>query len=160
MVQLGPSSARDVGPSRRNKLCSRGRISPEIITSLYIVPRNFTRILLEILSFPAAAAAAARPRKRYTYMYTFLDRFTRSFHPPLPSPPSLSLQDLSFLGFSGCRDTQHHAADDKREGGLYVCPAERHRRDTVRRLRESNPRKQVRTNVTNGIRVVRVCTNL
>lgn len=99
MVQLGPSSARDVGPSRRNKLCSRGRISPEIITSLYIVPRNFTRILLEILSFPAAAAAAARPRKRYTYMYTFLDRFTRSFHPPFPPPPRYHYRIYPFWVF-------------------------------------------------------------
>ena len=51
----------------------------------------------------------------------------------------------SFSGFSACRDTQHHASDDKREGGLHVGAVERHHCDTVRRVWESNPYQQVRT---------------
>lgn len=52
---------------------------------------------------------------------------------------------IAFLVFSACRDTQHHASDDKREGGLYVGAVERHHCDTVRRVWQSNPYQQVRT---------------
>lgn len=76
------------------------------------------------------------------YAYIFLDRFTCRFHPRY---------HYRIYPFFFRRDTQHHAADDKREGGLYVRPAERHRCDTVRRVRESNPHEQVRTSPTGYI---------
>lgn len=132
--------------SRRKRLRSRGEYRREIITTaLYAARRNFTRISLEILSFPGWLAPD--PWNRYIRIHTYISSIVSR----VVSILAIITGFIRF--FSGCRDTQHHAADDKREGGLYVRAAERHRCDTVRRVRESDPHEQVRDRHQQDIRM-------
>lgn len=132
--------------SRRKRLCSRGGYSREIITTLYEeISREFrwefylfTRLALDCWN-------------RYIYMCMHI-----YFSIVVSRVVSILAIITGFIRFFFRRDTQHHAADDKREGGLYVRPAERHRCDTVRRVRESNPHEQVRTSPTGYIYILNV----
>lgn len=108
--------------------------------------QNFARISPEIFPnfrgfFPGESARLARTE-------IFPDCAACRGRFPLCSRlfAALSLEDLyyTFLPFSASRNTQLHAADDKREGGLHVCAVEGHHRDTVRRVWQSNPYQQVR----------------
>lgn len=145
MVQLAiPPCA---GPSRRKRLCSSRERN---------IARNYHHPRREISREFRWKFYLFQPWARLAQIYICI-YISRSFH-VCRFHPRYHYRIYPFWVFSGCRDTQHHAADDKREGGLYVRAAERHRCDTVRRVRQSNPHEQVRTSNQRDIRIYEFVT--